>query len=182
MLNQPWGATPPGTASPRSNGIVPLDSGIREAPNVPGPPSASPWTNTLRLDEQDEGGKAASPAADREIKPLLGPCTPTTTNRRTRTYRRPFKRTCRPIDGRGRPFWPRDERRPAITTANGLPLPPAVSSRREIMRLGSLCRLNQAKQPTATANARSPGAKDSRLHPIELSTSPSAARVPLRQC
>ena len=45
------GATPPGTASPRSNGIVPPDGGIREAPIVPGPTPASPWTNTLRRED-----------------------------------------------------------------------------------------------------------------------------------
>ena len=46
------GATPPGPSSPRSNGIVPPDGGIREAPIVPGPTSASPWTNTLRLEDK----------------------------------------------------------------------------------------------------------------------------------
>ena len=37
---------------PGATASVPPDGGIREAPIVPGPTPASPWTNTLRLEDK----------------------------------------------------------------------------------------------------------------------------------
>ena len=78
--------------------------------------------------------------------------------------RRPFRTQ------RRRPFWTRDERRHATTHSRRPPPPSCMMSSSRGNPSGRV-----ADQPlcrsTPSVCARSPGAQDRRLHPIELSTS-----------
>ena len=139
-----WGPRRRVQPLPGATASVPPDGGIREAPIVPGPTPASPWTNTPRLAGQDEGGKAATTPPDREFKPLLGPCTPTTNKPQDQDTSRPYKWTQKPDRRTPHPGGEaRDDRQ--YQHANGFP--PSllhVSSSRETKRPGSLRRINQA--------------------------------------
>ena len=150
---------------------------------MPGRTPASPWTDTFALLDE------AREAKRRQRRPIgkLSHCWAHVHRQQEQDagpglYSRPYNRTQPSV--RRKMASVLDKGREATgnnNMANGLPLPSCKMSSRRWIQCGWVADLTSACPPSVCA--RSTGAQDSRLHPIELSTScPSRSHRPVRIC